>query len=118
MVRGGHAELAITGGREAPFSFGFLKAWEAMRVVAPDTCRPFSRDRKGMILGEGGAMLVLEPLEAARARGARIYAELAGAGFSADAHHITQPAVAGPARAMRAALADGGLAPETIGYVN
>src|SRR5437762_14086679 len=71
-----------------------------------------------MMLGEGGAMLVLEPLEAARARGARIYAELAGAGFSADAHHITQPAVAGPARAMRAALADGGLAPEAIGYVN
>ncbi|TMQ71230.1 MAG: beta-ketoacyl-[acyl-carrier-protein] synthase family protein [Candidatus Eisenbacteria bacterium] len=118
MLRGGQADVALAGGSEAPFGFGSLKAWEAMRVIAPDTCRPFSRDRKGMILGEGGAMLVLEPLEAARARGARIYAELAGAGFSADAHHITQPAVAGPARAMRAALADGGLTPETIGYVN
>ena len=118
MLRAGQAEVALAGGSEAPFGFGSLKAWEAMRVIAPDTCRPFSRDRKGMILGEGGALLVLEPLEAARARGARIYAELAGAGFSADAHHITQPAVAGPARAMRAALADGDLAPETIGYVN
>ena len=76
LVRGGAAELAIAGGSEAPFSPGHLKAWEAMRVIAPDTCRPFSRDRRGMILGEGGAMLVLEPLEAAEARGARIYAEI------------------------------------------
>src|SRR2546422_5861888 len=118
MVRSGEVDLAIAGGSEAPFSMGLLKAWEAIRVIAPDTCRPFSRDRKGMILGEGGALLVLEPLEAARARGARIYAELAGSGFSADAHHITQPAVAGPARAMRAALEDGHLPPEAIGYVN
>ncbi|TMQ68370.1 MAG: beta-ketoacyl-[acyl-carrier-protein] synthase family protein [Candidatus Eisenbacteria bacterium] len=118
MVREGRADVALTGGSEAPFSYGILKAWEAMRVVAPDTCRPFSRDRKGLILGEGGAMLVLEPLDAARARGARIYAELAGSGLSADAHHATQPHVAGPARAMRAALADAGLAPETIGYIN
>jgi nodulation protein E len=71
-----------------------------------------------MILGEGGAALVLEPLDAARARGARIYAELAGAGLSADAHHITQPAMEGPARAMRAALDDAGLAPDAVGYVN
>jgi len=71
-----------------------------------------------MILGEGGAMLVLEPLEAARARGARIYAEVLGLGMSADAHHITQPSVEGPAKAMRAALADAGLAPEQVGYIN
>src|SRR5690349_15206128 len=82
MVRSGMAPLAITGGSEAPFSFGILKAWEALRVVSPDTCRPFSRDRKGMVLGEGGAMLVLEPLEAARARGARIHAEIVGFGMS------------------------------------
>jgi len=118
MLRGGQADVALAGGSEAPFGFASLKAWEAMRVIAPDTCRPFSRDRKGMILGEGGAILVLEPLDAARARGARIYAELAGSGLSADAHHITQPAVAGPVRAMRAALEDGGLSPASIGYIN
>jgi nodulation protein E len=87
-------------------------------VIAPDTCRPFSRDRKGMILGEGGAMLVLEPMGSAQARGAHVYAELAGAGFSADSHHITQPSMDGPARAMRAALSDAGLEPEAIGYIN
>jgi nodulation protein E len=118
LLRSGAADAAIAGGSEAPFSFGLLKAWEAMRVVAPDTCRPFCRDRKGMILGEGGAMLLLEPLEAAQARGARIYAELAGAGMSADAHHLTQPTIEGPARAMRIALSDAGLAPEEIGYIN
>lgn len=118
MVRTGAADLAITGGSEAPFSFGILKAWEAMRVVSPETCRPFSKDRRGMILGEGAAMLVLEPLEAARARGARIHAEIVGLGMSADACHITQPSVDGAARAMRAALRDAALAPEQIGYIN
>jgi nodulation protein E len=118
MVRAGVADLAIAGGSEAPFSFGILKAWEAMRVVSPETCRPFSKDRRGMILGEGGAMLVLEPLEAARARGARIHAEIVGFGMSADACHITQPSAEGAARAMRAALRDAGLEPEQIGYIN
>jgi nodulation protein E len=117
-VRSGFAPLAIAGGSEAPFSFGILKAWEAMRVVSPDACRPFSRDRRGMILGEGAAMFVLEPLEAARARGARIHAEIVGFGMSADACHITQPSKEGAARAMRAALRDAALAPEAIGYVN
>ena len=112
MVRSGMADLAFTGGSEAPFSFGILKAWEAMRVVSPDTCRPFSKDRQGMILGEGAAMLVLEPLEAAQARGARIHAEIVGFGMSADACHITQPSAEGAARAMRAALRDAALAPE------
>lgn len=118
MVRHGLIDLAITGGSEAPFSFGLLKAWEAMRVVAPDTCRPFSKDRKGMILGEGGAMMVLEPLEAARARGAHIYGEIAGFGMSSDAYHITQPSGAGAARGMRAALEDAGIQPEQVGYIN
>jgi nodulation protein E len=89
-----------------------------MRVVSPDTCRPFSRDRKGIILGEGAGMLVIEPLEAARARGAKIYAEITGLGMSSDAYHLTQPTVEGPAAAMRAALADAGVAPEAIGYIN
>ena len=118
MIRSGATDLALTGGSEAPFSVGILKAWEAMRVVSPDTCRPFSKDRHGMILGEGAAMLVLEPLEIARARGVRIHAEIVGVGMSADACHITQPSVEGAARAMRAALRDGALAPDQIGYIN
>src|SRR6185437_3334217 len=118
MVRSGQVEVAITGGSEAPFSLGLLKAWEAMRVVSPETCRPFSKDRRGMILGEGAAMLVLEPLEIAQARGARIHAEIVGFGMSADACHITQPSSEGAARAMRAALKDAHLAPEQVGYIN
>jgi nodulation protein E len=118
MVRNGAAPLAITGGSEAPFSFGILKAWEALRVVSSDTCRPFSQDRTGMVLGEGGAMLILEPFEAARARGARIHAEIVGFGMSSDACHITQPSADGAARAMRAALCDAHLGPDAVGYIN
>ena len=117
-VRDGEAEAAVTGGAEAFFTVGMLKAWEAMRVIAPDTCRPFSKDRKGMILGEGGAMMILEPLEAAKARGAKIYGEVCGFGMTADAHHLTQPTVEGPSRAMRAALREANLQPEEIGYIN
>jgi nodulation protein E len=118
MVRNGVAEIAIAGGSEAPFSLGHLKAWEAMRVVSPDTCRPFSRNRHGIILGEGAAMLVLEPLDRARARGARIWGEISGFGMSSDAHHLTHPSAIGAAKAMRAALKDAELAPESIGYIN
>jgi nodulation protein E len=119
MVRSGAAAMAITGGSEAVFSLGFLKAWEAMRVVSPDTCRPFSKDRRGLILGEGAAMLVLEPLDAARARGASVIGEIVGFGMSSDAFHITQPSGDGAARAMRAALADAGIDhPDRIGYIN
>ena len=118
MVRSGAAPLAVAGGSEAPFSFGILKAWEALRVVSPDTCRPFSKDRSGMVLGEGAAMLILEPLEAARARGARILAEIVGFGMSSDASHITQPSADGAARAMRGALCDAKVGPEQIGYIN
>jgi len=108
----------VTGGAEAFFTVGMLKAWEAMRVISPDTCRPFSKDRKGMILGEGGAMMVLEPLEAAKARGAKIYGEICGFGMTADAHHLTQPTVEGPSRAMRGALREAGMLPEEVGYIN
>ncbi|MEA2563609.1 MAG: nodulation protein [Acidobacteriota bacterium] len=118
LVRSGAAEIAVTGGSEAPFAFGHLKKWEALRVVAPDTCRPFSRDRRGMILGEGGAMMVLEPLDAALARGAAVLGEVVGFGMSADAHHVTQPSAEGAALAISAALEDGGVRPEQIGYVN
>jgi nodulation protein E len=118
MVRDGLSELAVTGGSEAPFNLAHLKAWEAIRVVATDTCRPFSKNRSGMILGEGAAILVLEPFEAARARGAKIYGEILGFGMSADASHITQPDAGGAARAIKAALNDAGIRPEQVGYLN
>lgn len=118
MVRSGLVDSAITGGSEAVFSYGFLKAWEAMRVVAPDTCRPFSKDRRGLILGEGAAMLVIETLESARARGAVILAEIVGFGMSSDAHHITQPSPDGAALAMTSALRSAGIGTEVIGYIN
>jgi nodulation protein E len=118
MVRDGMLDAAIAGGSEAPFSLGFLKAWEAMRIVATDTCRPFSRDRKGLILGEGAAMLMLEPLDHARARGAHIWGEIAGFGMSSDAHHLTQPLAAGAARAMKEALKDAAVDASEIGYIN
>lgn len=118
LVRHGLVDLALAGGSEAPLVWAHLKAWEAMRVVAADTCRPFSLKRGGMILGEGAALLVLEPLEQALERDAPILAEVVGFGMSADAHHIMQPASEGAARAMRAALRDAGLEPEQIGYIN
>jgi len=118
LVRQGTLDVAVTGGSEAPFSYGHLRSWEGMRVVSPDTCRPFSKDRDGMILGEGGAMFVIENMDSAIARGAKIYAEIAGFGMSADAHHLTMPLAEGAARAMRAALADGDVSPEQVGYIN
>jgi len=118
LVRSGAIDVAITGGSEAPFSYGLLKAWEAMRVVSPDTCRPFSRDRKGLILGEGAAMLVLESLEHAHARGANILGEIVGFGMSSDAGHITKPSAEGAAMAMTSALRDAQVVPEQVGYIN
>lgn len=118
MVRQGTVEAAVAGGSEAVFAEGLLRAWEALRVVSTDTCRPFSKDRRGLILGEAGAMLVLENWERARARGAAILGEIVGFGMSSDAHHITQPIAEGPANAMRWALQDAGLAPEAVQYVN
>src|ERR1700738_1137917 len=118
MVRTGAARMAIAGGSEAVFGLGFLKAWEAMRVVSPDTCRPFSRDRRGLILGEGGAILILEPLAEAKARSATIHAEVVGFGMSSDAHHVTHLSIDGPVRAMQATLRDAGLLPEQVGYIN
>ena len=118
MVRSGAAEAALAGGAEACITFGTMKGWEAMRVMSTDTCRPFCRSRSGMVLGEGAAMLVLEPLDSAIERGAEIHAEMAGFGMSADAGDIVQPSVAGAVAAIAAALEDGGLAAADIGYVN
>ncbi len=118
MLQHGYADIAITGGCEAAITFGMMKCWQALRVISSDTCRPFSKDRSGMVIGEGAGMLVLETLDSARARGARIYAELAGFGMSADAAHLIMPAKQGACRAMQAALDDAGMAASDIDYIN
>ncbi len=118
MVRSGAAPMAITGGSEAPLFLGSLKAWEAMRVISKDTCRPFSADRTGLVLGEGGAILVLEPLDVVLARGGKPLAEIVGFGMTSDASHLTQPSGSGAASAMRRAIKDSGLAIEQFGYIN
>src|SRR5258708_22990526 len=118
MVRSGQVDAAITGCSEAPFTLGLLKAWDAMRVGSPDTCRPFSQDRKGLILGEGAAMLVLESMERAVGRGATIYGEIVWFGMSSEPGHITSPSVQGPVSAIKSALSDAKIAPEQIGYIN
>ncbi|MBB5339864.1 beta-ketoacyl synthase N-terminal-like domain-containing protein [Tunturiibacter gelidoferens] len=118
MIRSGMIDAAITGGHEAPLTFGFLRAWDSMRVVSPTQCRPFSADRDGMTLGEGAAMFTLETLESALTRNATIYAEIVGTGSSADASHITQPHPDGAAAAMRIALKDANASPDEVGYLS
>jgi nodulation protein E len=118
MIRSGMVDGAIAGGHEAPLTFGFLRAWDSMRVVSPTQCRPFSADRDGMTIGEGAAMLTLETLASAQARNATIYAEIVGFGFSADASHITQPLADGAANAMRQAIADANATSEEVGYIS
>jgi nodulation protein E len=118
MIRAGTVDSAVTGGTEACLTAGVTRGWEAMRILADDTCRPFSRNRSGMVLGEGAATLILESLSRARARGAEILAEIAGFGLSADAADLTSPQVDGMASAMRMALDDAKLAPDSVDYVN
>jgi 3-oxoacyl-[acyl-carrier-protein] synthase II len=124
-IRCGEADLMLAGGAEAPLTFGVLHAWEAMRTLAaPDpvdpaaSCRPFSRNRSGLVIGEGAAFMVLEEWEHARARGAPIHAELSGYGLACDVAHITRPTIEGQARAMLAALRSARLDPGRIGYIN
>jgi nodulation protein E len=118
MLRSGLIDYAVTGGSEACLTFGTLKGWEALRVMAPDVCRPFSANRAGMVLGEGAAMFVLETLESAQARGAKIYGEFAGFGMSSDAKDITTPDVGGASRAIRNALLDAKLNADDVDYIN
>lgn len=118
LIRQGVVERAITGGSEAPFSSGHLRAWEALRVVSSETCRPFSKNRNGMVLGEGGAMMVLETLESAEKRGVPIYAEVVGFGMSADATHLTDPNTLGQQKALVSALHDANIAPDKVHYMN
>ncbi len=118
MIRGGGADVMLAGGAEAPLVFGVIKAWEGLRVLSRDGCRPFCATRNGMVQGEGAAVLVLEEYERARARGARIWGEIVGFGMTADASDIVQPSADGAARAIRAALADARIAPDAVGYIN
>ncbi len=118
MIRYGLADVAIAGGTEACLTYGALRAWEAMRVLADDTCRPFSVNRRGLVLGEGAGIFVLESMEHAQARGAVILAELAGTGMTADATDIVMPSATGAAAAMTLALADAGLAAQDVDYIN
>lgn len=124
-VRSGEAPVMLTGGSDVPQAYGVARAWEALRVLAsgdektaPRACRPFSADRDGLVLGEGGAALVLEDWEHAVARGARIHGELVGYGTTCDHSHLVRPEAAGQVRALHLALADGGLSPADIDYVN
>lgn len=118
MIRNGLVDTALVGGTDAPFTFGLLKAWEAMRVVSSDVCRPFSRDRSGLVLGEGAGMLLLESEQHALARNTAIYAELAGCGMTSDAGHITRPNVDGMSAAIEKALSDAQIRPESVDYIN
>ena len=118
QVRGGMVDVAVTGGAESILCFGGMKAWEGLRVMSKEACRPFSKTRNGMVLGEGAAVLILEELEFAKARGADILGEISGFGMTADAGDIVQPSEDGAARAVGIALSDAGLEPGRIGYVN
>ena len=118
MVRSGLADVMLTGGAEAMLCLGGIKAWEGLRVMSPDACRPFSLTRNGMVQGEGAAVFVFEDFDHARARGAVILAEVAGFGMTSDASDIVMPSTEGAARAMAIALKDAGLAPEQVGYIN
>lgn len=118
MIRSGMIDAALVGGSEALLTPATFRAWEILRVMAPEACRPFSGKRNGMVLGEGAAVLMIEELEHALARGATPLAEIAGYGTTSDAGDLLRPTVEGPASSMANALADAGLRPEDIGYVN
>jgi nodulation protein E len=118
MVRAGAIDCAVTGGVDACITHATLRGWEALRVLAPDLCRPFSRDRKGLVLGEGAAMFVLESEEAVSARGVTPIAEVLGYGTTSDAADIVRPDPEGAAGAIALALEDAGLEPGAVDYVN
>jgi nodulation protein E len=124
-IRGGQADAVLAGGADAPLTFGTLRAWESMRVLAvdndnpPAACRPFSADRKGLVLAEGAAVLVLESFDSAQRRGAAILGEITGFGITSDAGHLTDPSPDGAARAMVMALRDSSAgASIDVGYIN
>ena len=124
-IRHGYLDVAIAGGADAPFNEGNLRAWEALRVMAgvdpanaQRACRPFSKDRSGMVLGEGAVLYTFESAAHARARGARVLARVAGYATSCDAKHISVPDSRGQAACLRACMADAGLETRDVGYIN
>lgn len=118
MIRGGGPRVMLAGGADAMLCFGGIKAWEGLRVLSETGCRPFSADRDGMVMGEGAAVFLLEERDHALARGAEVLAEVAGFSMTSDGEDMVQPSAVGAARAMRRCLADAGLAPGEVGYVN
>ncbi|MBY0575457.1 MAG: beta-ketoacyl-[acyl-carrier-protein] synthase family protein [Gallionellaceae bacterium] len=125
QIKHGYADVMLAGGSEAMLTYGAMKAWESLRTLAQEdqndagaSCKPFAKNRSGLVLGEGAAVLVLEDAEHAVKRGARIYAELAGYNCSSDSSHITKPHAAGQASTMRNALHEAQLQPQDIGYIN
>ena len=124
-VAGGSLDVALAGGAEAPLSFGSMKAWEALHTIAAvddddpsASCKPFSKNRSGMVLGEGAAVVILEPWDRAVERGAPIHGELLGYGLATDTGHITRPSLQGQVAAMRAALASAGIDPAAVDAIN
>jgi len=118
MVRSGMTRAMLTGGSESMLCFGGIKAWEGLRVMSKDACRPFSLTRNGMVQGEGAAIFVFEDMEMAQARGAEILAEVVGFAMTSDASDIVMPSKQGAARAMAGAMRDGRINPEEVGYIN
>jgi nodulation protein E len=123
-IRSGQADAMIAGGADAPLTFGIIRAWESMRVLAIDNeeperaCRPFSGDRKGLVLAEGAGIFILESFDGAERRGVSVLGEIVGFGATSDAGHVTDPSADGAARAMKMSLRDAGLTPADIGYIN
>ena len=118
MIRSGLCDVMITGGSESMLCFGGIKAWEGLRVMSRDACRPFSANRNGMVQGEGAGVFVFEEYEHARARGADILCEVAGFAMTSDAADIVMPSKQGAARAIAGALRDGGIDAARVGYIN
>ena len=118
MVRSGMAKVMVTGGSESMLCFGGIKAWEGLRVMSRDACRPFSATRNGMVQGEGAGVFVFEDYDHAKARGAHILCEVAGFAMSSDASDIVMPSKQGAARAISGALKDAKVNPDQIGYIN
>jgi len=126
FIKLGMADVMLAGGSDAPITFGMMRCWESIRVLATGNgngsvrhaCRPFSADREGFVMGEGAGVLLLEEYDHAVKRGAKIYAEIAGFGMSSDASHITQPTITGPVRAIRMALEEAAVNPAEVDYIN